>query len=59
MLFEEYSPRAEDEGQEPELERDYAASVSELSSLLLQAVHTQSATTDTANGDVATLLAES
>lgn len=57
MLFEEYSPRAEDEGQEPELERDYAASVTELSSLLQKAVHNLPASKGGANAEVATLLA--
>ena len=57
MLFEEYSPRAEDEGQEAEIERDYAATVAELSTLLARVVHCGDAMALGGRSEVARLLA--
>jgi len=54
-LFEEFCPRAEDEGQEAEIERDYAAAVAEVSTLLARVVHAVSAV-DESQSEVARLL---
>lgn len=53
-LFEQYGPRAEEEGQGPEIERDYAAALTDLSSLLQRAVHTAPNAVD--RGEVGRLL---
>lgn len=56
-LFETYVVRAEEEGQEAELERDYAAAVTELSALLQRSVHAPPAAAGARQTEVARLLA--
>jgi hypothetical protein len=46
VLFEEFCPRAEDEGQEAEIERDYASVICEVSTLLARVVHAAPAADD-------------
>lgn len=56
-LFEKYAERAEDEGQAAELERDYAAAMTELSALLQRAVHETDRAASSATSEVQRLLA--
>ncbi|MCG5055566.1 MAG: glycosyltransferase family 2 protein [Myxococcales bacterium] len=56
-LFETYAGRAEEEGQDAEIERDYAAAVTELSALLQRSVHAPPTVAGARQAEVARLLA--